>query len=557
MGKCVGRMGHECGSRQGLQLFEQDDGFIDGYCFSCNTKVVNPLGQPAKVEDIPEELRTMQLSEEDIKAQWAEIEECESVTLVERKLRKSVLEDFDVRIGFDRATGKIPEVAYFKYTEDGKVVRWKCKVFEGKKFFNIGTSNNVDLFGWEQALKTGAKRLLITEGEFDAVALKRIIDMYTNEKFEDFKPAVCSLPNGAASAVRDLTRLMPKIRRSFKEIVLVFDSDKAGRKAVEDVCKQFQGVVSVELPAKDANDCLIRGVDKAAFKAVTFNIEKPKNTRIVYGEDLHESARKPAEFGQLTWPWKGINDATRGIRYGETIYIGAGVKMGKSEILNALGAHFVQNHGEKIFLAKPEEANNKTYKLLAGKVTGSVFHDPTIPFDFQKYDQAGEILRGKVGMVNLYQHLGWSSLQEDMYAAAEWGAKALFIDPITNLTNGVAAADANTQLQGVAQDLAAMAKDLDVVVFIFCHLKAPLVGPDHEHGGHVLSSQFAGSRAMMRSCNYMIGLEGNKDPELPEMDRNLRKLVLLEDREFGTTGTWGLSWDRPTGMFSEVNLNDR
>lgn len=226
--------------------------------------------------------------------------------------------------------------------------------------------------------------------------------------------------------------------------------------------------------------------------------------------------------------------------------------MGKSEVVNALAAHFLKEHGWKVFLAKPEEANNKTYKLLAGKIAGKIFHDPEIEFDYEAYDAAGEVLAGKVALVNLYQHLGWESLQDDIRAAAADGCKAIFIDPITNLTNGMNAADANTKLQEIAQSLAAMALDLNVVIFIFCHLKAPDNGPDHEHGGKVLSSQFAGSRAMMRSCNLMIGVEGDKSPELPVEQKNMRHLVLLEDREFGNTGRFSLYWDKNTGLFNEV-----
>ena len=55
-------------------------------------------------------------------------------------------------------------------------------------------------------------------------------------------------------------------------------------------------------------------------------------------------------------------------------------------------------------------------------------------------------------MVNLYQHLGWETLRDDIVSAAHLGAKAFFIDPITNLTNGVNPAEANTMLQGIAQD---------------------------------------------------------------------------------------------------------
>jgi len=183
---------------------------------------------------------------------------------------------------------------------------------------------------------------------------------------------------------------------------------------------------------------------------------------------------------------------------------------------------------------------------------GKVFHDPEIPMDYEAYDRAGSMLEGKLAMVNLYQHLGWESLQADIGTAAAWGAKVVFIDPITNLTNGMASADANVKLQEYAQSLASMALDLGIVIFIFCHLKAPSNGDDHEHGGAVLSSQFAGSRAMMRSCNLMVGLEGDKSPDLEPEEKNMRSLVLLEDREFGQTGRFPIYWDHNTGLFNEA-----
>ena len=68
----------------------------------------------------------------------------------------------------------------------------------------------------------------------------------------------------------------------------------------------------------------------------------------------------------------------------------------------------------------------------------------------------------------------------------------------------------------------------------------------------MLTSQFAGSRAMGRSCNYMFGLEGNKDPKLTMEERNMRKLVLLDDREFGEVGEVDLYWHKTTTQFNEV-----
>jgi twinkle protein len=327
--------------------------------------------------------------------------------------------------------------------------------------------------------------------------------------------------------------------------------DEPGRKAAEEVMKVVPDAFVAALPEKDANECLIKGKSIQCYNACQFNAQKPKNTRLVSAHELHDKAKEPPKFG-VSWPWKHITEATRGIRTGETIYIGAGQKQGKSEIVNTLAAHFIKEFGWKVFLVKPEESNNKTYKLVAGKLTGKFFHDPTKEFDEKAYDQAGDVLKDKLFMLNLYQHVGWETLKTDIRSAVMEGCKAIIIDPITNLTNGMDAASANVKLQEIAQELSAMALDLDVVIFIFCHLRNPESGPPHERGGEVLSSQFAGSRAMARSCNLMLGLEGNRDPNLPQEERNVRTLVLLEDREYGEVGRYKLWWDKSTGLFNEL-----
>ena len=166
-------------------------------------------------------------------------------------------------------------------------------------------------------------------------------------------------------------------------------------------------------------------------------------------------------------------------------------------------------------MAKPEQENKKTYKKILGKMVGKQFTDPDVEFDEEAYDRAGEMVGNKLHQINLYQHLGWESLQKDIVASANMGARAVFIDPITNLTAGMSASQANEHLTGITRDLSAMAMDMDLVIFLFCHLKAPegnlsqdqrnraykegrfhqLGNCPHERGGSVLSSQFAGSRA--------------------------------------------------------------
>ena len=104
----------------------------------------------------------------------------------------------------------------------------------------------------------------------------------------------------------------------------MFDQDKQGKAAEEAVAKIWPGVKVITLPKKDANDCLMGGATKAAHKAITFNAEEAKNSRIVWGKEVHDAAREPAQWG-YSWPWDHINQVTRGIRLGETVYFGAGV----------------------------------------------------------------------------------------------------------------------------------------------------------------------------------------------------------------------------------------
>lgn len=550
-GVCLDRIAHSCGTRHGLQVFQQEDGTVDGYCFSCNTPVRHPYGDNSQ-DKIPEGVKSvLKRSVESIQEELDDIGSYPTVDVVSRRLRADTLAHFGVKVGLSETDGKTPEMLCFPYYKDEVLVRYKYKVLTTNQQWSVSLDKDVDLFGWAQAVRSGAKRLVIVEGEPDAVALTKIIDMHTKADFEDFKPAVVSIPNGAGSAYRDLSRVANKVTKHFKEICFCFDNDKAGEEATQECLKIFPDAHVITLPEKDANDCILKGTTKTAWKAVTFKAEKPKNTRLVWGEEIHESAKKPAEFG-VPWPWEQVTDLTRGIRTGETIYLGAAQKLGKSEIVNTLAAHLIKEVGWKVMVAKPEEANAKTYKLVAGKLRGTVFHDPKVAFDEQAYDAAGEVLRGNLCMVNLYQHLGWDTLKTDIRSAAAEGCKGIFIDPITNLTNGMDAAVANTKLQEIAQELSAMALDLDVVIFIFCHLRNPESGAPHDRGGKVLTSQFAGSRAMGRSCNYMFGLEGNKDPELSPEERNMRHLILLDDREFGEVGDVQLYWDKTTTLFNEV-----
>lgn len=314
MTTCVERLPHSCGSDKGLQVFEEE-GKYTGYCFSCSTYVADPYGdKPAGYKP-----KRISKSKEEIQAEIEEIGSYPTIDLPDRKLKKSSLEYFNVKIGLSEEDGKTPTLHYYPYYLQGDLKSYKARLIASKRMWNIGNSADVDFFGWEQAVVAGGKKLLITEGELDAVALYQICkEANAGTRYAHFDPAVVSIPHGAAQAAKFIAKNLTKIRQVFKEIVLVFDMDEPGKKAVEDVLKIAPDAKVAVLPEKDVNDCLIKGKSRAAYQAIQFNAEKPKNTRLVKGESLHESAKERPSFG-WSWPWKHLTDSTRGIRLGSRL----------------------------------------------------------------------------------------------------------------------------------------------------------------------------------------------------------------------------------------------
>ena len=267
-GVCVEKIGS-------IQIFLKDDGTYDGYDFANNKYIPDPY------HDKPKDYKPVAIrkSKEQIAQEIEEIADYPCVSLPERKLKKESLEYFGIKIGVSTQDGKTPTHHYYPYYIEEELVGYKVRLIENKRMWSIGNQKEVDLFGWQQAIATGAKKLFICEGECDAVALYQIFkDLSKGTAYADFHPAVVSLPHGAGSAVRDLSRLIKDVRKHFKDIVLVFDKDEAGKKAVEDVLKIIPDAVAASLPAKDPNECLIQGRSKACHSAVQFKAEKPKNT---------------------------------------------------------------------------------------------------------------------------------------------------------------------------------------------------------------------------------------------------------------------------------------
>ena len=464
-------------------------------------------------------------------------------SIKDRGIPQVIRELYGVKTQCSVETGE-PVKHFYPRTSGINIVNYKERDIASKRFAKIlsGISEDTELFGMK-SLKGTPKVLLITEGEEDAMAA------HTMLKDKVWNIGCLSLPDGAGSmhAIGKNLEFISKVER----VYFCPDQDVEGQKSIEKIVNLLPDInIMKDLSEKDANAMLIAGKQEAFLNSF-LRATKYSPPFLVTVEDVIEDACKLPEWGRL-WPWATLNAKTYGMRDGEGMYLGAGVKIGKSEFINELILHRVQSEdGDIPAVIKFEEMPSMTVKKLAGKMDGTFYHKPDVPFDPKDLRETVESLKGKLFMYKAFGGADWESIKYYIRYCVSMGSKTIIIDPVTKLTNTMTSSDTETALRRLSDDIACMAHDLGFFYVVTCHLKSPMSGVPHERGGYVQSAQFRGSRAMMENCYYMLGIERNKDPELPEDERNTSTFVLLEDRSFGNSARFKVLYDKTTGSYEE------
>lgn len=494
-----------------------------------------------------------------------------TVAIPDRNISKETAEYFNVKMELSTTDRSIERI-YTPVEKGGKLVTYKIKdltIPKGEPFHfgtlaKKGEVTNADLFG-ESKCTNGGNKLVVTEGEPDALAAFQILYNYSKIKFPDgrFPPCVVSLPTGASmdkngrGVVNKDVLARKDFFMKFDEVILCLDQDEPGQ-AVTSAISDWLGSERVKCMAfseKDACDILKTKKEKEFINAF-FKAERYKPQSLITTSDVFDDAIKMPEFGK-EWPWPSMGRATYGRRLGEGYYIGGAVKIGKSECLNQLVAYIVENEPtHKPLLIKGEEIPSLTSKKIAGKIFHKNFHDPTGDFSADELKVAIESIRDSFFMYHRKDGLDWDDCKDAIRSAVAEGCEDVFIDPITAFTDGMSASDTDQYLKRMMRELDNMSKDLMFTYYVFCHLNNPPKGQKpHEEGGRVKSNQFANSRAMMRVCTYMIGLERNKMEE-DIVERNTTIFRVLEDRMFGKYSKFPVFYDIDTGDYLEPEYRE-
>ena len=493
------------------------------YCFVCNT-----AGRGEKMENTPRNKGTPQ-----------GLLAYEYTDLNKRKIPEAIVKQYSYGMGHD-SKGILCQIANY-FNDKKELVAQKLR-YADKSFKFIGNPKEALMFGQQLWGNTGRK-LIITEGEIDALSVATAFDG---------KYPVVSIKNGSSAAKKELATHLDWIS-GYQEVFLWFDSDDAGRQAVEE-CLTILPVDKVRIirsaEYKDANDILIyKG--KAGILNAFYNAEKYKPDDIVTPSDLLDVVAVPVQVG-FDYYYSQLTDALYGRRFGEVVTVGAGVSIGKTDFVVSQIAFDLQQ-GWKVGTFILEQSTKETLQRVAGKIDGCHYHLPKVDNDKEKLLETTKSLEGSLFMFDNFGSNDWESISAKMrYMFHNFNIRIFYIDNLTALN--AHATDERRNLDGLMAEVAGLAKELDIWILLVSHLNPPKSGASHESGGKTEQGQFTGSRAIMRWSYAMFGIERNTLHEDPA-ERNKGLVRILKDRFSGTgTGlTVGFTYDSDTGICHQTD----
>lgn len=440
--------------------------------------------------------------------------------------------------------GRSCEIATYRDLK-GNPVFQKVRFTDEKGFLIIGKYKPI-LYGMH--LFSGqTKKLIITEGEIDCLSVSQVVKGYP----------VVSVPLGAGNAKASIKENLQWIE-SFEEVVLCFDMDEAGEKAI----KECAPLISIgkckimKLPLKDPNEMLKAGQEADLYKA-TWNGITYRPDGIVSKEELWGEVQKPVEYG-LSYPWEGLTKLTYGIRKSEIVVFGAGTGMGKTEFFKEIEHHLINTHKKKVGIIHLEEIARDTALGLMAKHCGIKFHVPDAKYSKQVFKKAfDEVIGSDLPVIyNGYGTTDFDVIENIIrYMAKGCDCEYIFFDHITAMADGVSSTtDVNQRMRNVVSKLASLTRELNIGLFIISHLRKTEGKLPHEEGGRVHLDDLYGAAALKQWISFAFGLERNQQSEDEDV-RHTTTLRCLKDRYTGlaTGKTISIKYEKDTGLLKEVS----
>ncbi len=537
----------KCHSSDALQPYQQDDGSVNGWCFSCSSWF-NLDEEPKK-----EFKKKNMLTKEEVLGFAIRGEN-------ERGINNETNQRYGIRSSCNESTGE-RNTDYYPYYIDNQLCGYKMRVLP-KDFecSSVGSIKNSDLFGWH-LLNFSHKRVIITEGEEDAVSIAQVLWEFYNKR--DW-PNVISLANGSGVG-KSLDKHIKKLNQ-FEKIIVCFDNDEQGQKALTELSLKvdIKKLYVMQLSEKDANDCLRAGKQQEIVDAFK-NAKQFRPHGVVNGEDLKDLFFEDDTDEYYPFPesWKLMNATTYGMKVPALDVFTSDTSNGKTQLCRELVVHLINTTQEKIGCIFLEESSRDTLK---GLVSLTLDKRLTLP-DVRK------------GMSREELEKGWSALQIKRleFRRTEWNkignnsvlsavrfmaegadCKFIFLDHLSI----VVSADSDRgqereRIDTLMTNLKSMAMQMNVWIGVVVHLrKSSPQGVPFSKGGVATGEDLRGSKGIEQLGNQVYFIQRNRYHSDEKM-RNVLRLWVLKNRTEGSCGPMDfLEFKKDTGRMPAIPVPD-
>lgn len=521
----------KCKSSDARRLYEEGTSF----CFSCNSFF--PKNHDPNAEIKP---RTQKLEDPGVKL--AEVQNYVSKGFKERDITKVICEFFNVKVSFNES-GEI-DAHYYPYNNQ---TGYKCRKLP-KKFTWIGTPAGDGLFG-KDLFNGGGKRVIITEGEIDALSIAQA----SYDKYNKIYPVV-SIPS-ATSAEKALLDNRDWLR-SFKEVVLCLDHDERGNEAVQKAIRII-GIDKVRIwnPGnyKDPNEVLLAQGSQGLLQLV-WDAQPWSPAGIISKEDIWKQIVDRNTIPCVPYPpcLAGVNTKLKGMRLGEITLFISGTGSGKSSLMREIMLHILDTTKSKIGIISLEESPGETGIKLAGMALERNPQNEEISNEDLKIGFDKVFGDDRVIVLDHQGSISDDTIVDQLEYMALIGCEYLFIDHITILVSeGAEGKTGNEAIDLVMNHLLRLVKRHPVWIGLVSHLRKVMTGKkSFEEGKLPTMDDIRGSGSIKQISFDILGFARDMSA-VDEITRNSIAISVLKSRTVGLTGpVAGAFYDQKTGRLS-------
>ncbi len=526
----------DCGSKDGLALYSNGTGYCWAGCDANGDGYKNKMKMSGEGSDVPEFIENTGTKSGKL------IKDITYGNLSARKISKAIAMKYGYGMGkayFNSV--KMPcQVANY-YNELGQIIAQKLKNAD-KDFQFVGKPDKTLLWGKHLWRNKGGRTVIVTEGEMDTLSIA--------EAYEGKYPVV-SLSTGANTAKKTLLANLDWLE-SFDKIILWFDSDEVGQKALEECKGIFSPKKLYTIPYdsvyKDASDVLIALGTKGVLQRI-YEAQEYREDSIIRGSEMDFNKMRTNIRKGRPLPYPILQSKTMGSRDGELWIWTAGSGIGKSTIVTEVGKYQLDNDKDvKLGVLYLEESKEKTFDRFMALDHNVPLKDLRLNHDLIDEEEAYDTYEKyfKSDRINIYDHFGSVEtdrlLKKIRYLHFACDCDTIILDHISIAVSGLESDEGERKMLDVFMtQLRSFVEETKCTVHAIVHLKRAK-GKNFNEGASISLTDLRGSASLEQLSDVVISAERNQQGQNPY----LCKLRVLKSRETGETGVADVIEYNPT-----------